>query len=39
MGRRRADIAVLANKLARIAWSVLANQKAFDTNKDKVAAI
>jgi len=29
----------LANKLARIAWSVLANQKSFDTNKDEVTAI
>jgi transposase len=29
----------LANKLARIAWSVLANQKDFDTNTDEVAAI
>ena len=26
----------LANKLARIAWSVLANHKAFDINKDTV---
>jgi transposase len=26
----------LANKLARIAWSVLANQKTFDTNKETV---
>jgi len=29
----------LANKLARIAWSVLANQKEFDTNKKEIAAI
>ena len=29
----------LANKLARIAWSVLANRKAFDTNKTEVTAI
>ena len=29
----------LANKLARIAWSVLANRKAFDSNRDKVVAI
>jgi transposase len=29
----------LANKLARIAWSVLANNKAFDTNRNEVAAI
>ncbi len=29
----------LANKLARIAWSVLANQKDFDTNRDEVTAI
>ena len=29
----------LANKLARIAWSVLANGKAFDTNRNQVAAI
>lgn len=28
----------LANKLARIAWSVLANQKEFDTNKKEIAA-
>jgi hypothetical protein len=29
----------LANKLARIAWSVLANNKAFDSNRNEVAAI
>jgi transposase len=29
----------LANKLARIAWSVLANGKAFDTNRNEVVAI
>lgn len=29
----------LANKLARIAWSVLANQKDFDANREKVTAI
>jgi len=29
----------LANKLARIAWSVLANRKAFDSNRDEVVAI
>jgi transposase len=29
----------LANKLARIAWSVLANRKAFDTNRNEVVAI
>ena len=29
----------LANKLARIAWSVLANRKAFDTDKTEVTAI
>ena len=29
----------LANKLARIAWSVLANGKAFDANRNEVAAI
>jgi transposase len=29
----------LANKLARIAWSVLANQKAFDANRKEAAAI
>ena len=29
----------LANKLARIAWSVLANGKAFDSNRNQVAAI
>ena len=29
----------LANKLARIAWSVLANKKAFDTNRHEVTAI
>ena len=29
----------LANKLARIAWSVLANQKAFDANRKEVTAI
>ena len=29
----------LANKLARIAWSVLANRKAFDTDKIDVTAI
>ncbi len=29
----------LANKLARIAWSVLANRKAFDTNRNEVAGI
>ena len=29
----------LANKLARIAWSVLANQQTFDTNKEEVTAI
>ena len=28
----------LANKLARIAWSVLANEKAFDTNRNHLAA-
>ena len=31
--------AALANKLARIAWSVLANQQTFDTNKEEVTAI
>jgi len=29
----------LANKLARIAWSVLANGKAFDTKRNEVVAI
>jgi len=29
----------LANKLARIAWSVLANQKSFDTNRNEEPAI
>jgi transposase len=29
----------LANKLARIAWSVLANGKAFDTDRNEVAAV
>ena len=29
----------LANKLARIAWSVLRNEKAFDTNRHEVTAI
>ena len=29
----------LANKLARIAWSVLANQKDFDTNRDEITAV
>ena len=29
----------LANKLARIVWSVLANRKAFDSNRDEVTAI
>ena len=29
----------LANKMARIAWSVLANQQTFDTNKEEVTAI
>jgi len=29
----------LANKLARIAWSVLANKKDFDTNRDEITAI
>ena len=29
----------LANKLARIAWSVLASQKAFDANRKEVTAI
>ena len=29
----------LANKLARIAWSVLANRKAFDANRKEVTAI
>jgi transposase len=29
----------LANKLARIAWSVLANRKAFDANRNEAAAI
>lgn len=29
----------LANKLARIAWSVLANGKAFDTNRNEVTAV
>ena len=29
----------LANKLARIAWSVLANQRDFDTNTDEIKAI
>ena len=29
----------LANKLARIAWSVLANGKAFDANRNEIAAI
>ena len=29
----------LANKLARIAWSVLANQRDFDTNTDEITAI
>ena len=28
----------LANKLARIAWSVLANQKSFDANRDEATA-
>jgi len=31
--------AALANKLARIAWSVLRNGKAFDTNRNEVTAI
>jgi transposase len=31
--------AALANKLARIAWSVLANRKAFDANRKEVTAI
>jgi len=29
----------LANKLARIAWSVLANRKAFDTDKTEITTI
>ena len=29
----------LANKLARIAWSVLRNEKAFDTHRHEVTAI
>jgi transposase len=29
----------LANKLARIAWSVLRNEKAFDTHRQQVTAI
>ena len=29
----------LANKLARIAWSVLANRNDFDANRNEVAAI
>ena len=29
----------LANKLARIAWSVLANRKDFDTNSDEITAV
>ena len=29
----------LANKLARIAWSVLANRKAFDSNRSEIVAI
>jgi len=29
----------LANKLARIAWSVLANRKAFDANRHQIEAI
>ena len=29
----------LANKLARIAWSVLRNGKAFDTHRHEVTAI
>jgi transposase len=29
----------LANKLARIAWSVLANGKAFDANRNEITAI
>jgi len=29
----------LVNKIARIAWSVLANWKAFDTNRNKVTAV
>ena len=31
--------AALANKLARIAWSVLRNEKAFDTHRHEVTAI
>ena len=31
--------AALANKLARIAWSVLRNGKAFDTNRHEVTAV
>jgi len=31
--------AALANKLARIAWSVLRNGKAFDTNRNEVTAV
>ncbi len=29
----------LANKLARIAWSVLANRRAFDSNRSEIVAI
>jgi len=31
--------AALANKLARIAWSILRNKKAFDTHRTEVTAI
>lgn len=31
--------AALANKLARIAWSVLRKEKAFDTHRHEVTAI
>ena len=31
--------AALANKLARIAWSILANRKAFDTHRIEVTAL
>ncbi len=32
-------VAALANKLARIAWSVLSNGKAFDIHKPEIEAV